>query len=215
MAIDNDMIIALVASRVCHDLASPLQALTTALDVLEGDNGPEMHKSAVDLIRESTMQASAKVDFMRSTFGSLTAGAGDANLTDLRNIATKYIATLKPILDWQSAREMVSRPLARIVMNFIMIAIDSLPRGGEIIVTDTQHGDLLEFNIKAQGPRVMLKPAMRLGLQGLSPEEGYDGRSIQPYLAYLAASKHKIELAAREDEQSITLIARMQDKAIY
>lgn len=211
MAIDNDMIIALVASRVCHDLASPLQALTTALDVLEGDNGPEMHKSAVELIRESTLQASAKVDFMRATFGSLTAGNGEANLIDLKNIAAKYIATLKPDLVWQSSQEMASRPLARIIMNFIMIAIDCLPRGGEIFVNHSNQGDLLEFAIKAQGPRVVLKPAMRLGLQGLAPEEGYDGRSIQPYLAYLAASKHQIELAAREDEQSVTLIARLKE----
>lgn len=212
MAIDTNYLIALVASRVCHDLASPLQALTTALDVLEGDNGPEMQKSAIDLIRESTQQASAKVDFMRATFGSLTAGEGVANLGDLKNIALKFVASQKPELVWKSLEEQVPRSMARTIMNFIMIGLDSLPRGGEIIVDSQKNGNICEFSIRAQGPRFMLKPAMRSGLQGLTPEGGFDGRSIQPYLAYLTATNNKIELAAREDEQGITLIARMNEQ---
>ena len=208
MSIETSTLIALVSSRVCHDLASPIQALTTALDVLEGDNSADMRESAIGLIRESTTQASAKVEFMRATFGSLTAGVGDANLGDLKNIAARFIATQKPELVWQINEDTSGRPMARVLMNLILIALDSLPRGGEIIVKSNIIGDITEFSVRAEGPRVSLKDNMRAAFQGFTPEHGFDGRSIQPYLAYLTALENKIELAAREDETSITFIAR-------
>lgn len=208
MSIDTSTLIALVSSRVCHDLASPIQALTTALDVLEGDNSAEMRESAIHLIRESTTQASAKVEFMRATFGSLTSGKGDANLGDIKNIAARFIATQKPELIWQIDDENSTRPMARVLMNLILIALDSLPRGGQILVKSFKTDDQTEFSIRAEGMRVSLKDSMRAALQGLTPELGFDGRSIQPYLAYLTALENKIELAAREDETSITFIAR-------
>ncbi len=208
MSIDNATLIALVSSRVCHDLASPIQALTTALDVLEGDNSAEMRESAIHLIRESTTQASAKVDFMRATFGSLTSGNGDANLGDLKTIALRFIATQKPELNWQSEEDSTQKPMARVLMNLILIALDSLPRGGEIRVQSYKTDNKIEFSVRAEGMRVSLKENMRAALQGLTPETGFDGRSVQPYLAYLTALENKIELAAREDDTSLTLIAR-------
>lgn len=208
MSIDNSTLLALVSSRVCHDLASPIQALTTALDVLEGDNSADMRESAISLIRESTTQASAKVEFMRATFGSLTAGKGESNLGDLKNIAARFIATQKPALEWEIVEDSASRPLARVLMNLILIALDSLPRGGEIKVQSMRNSDKTEISVRASGMRVSLKENMRAALQGLTPENGFDGRSVQPYLAYLTALENKIELAAREDENSLTLIAR-------
>lgn len=212
MSIDVSQLIALVSSRVCHDLASPIQALTTALDVLESDNSPEMRESAIGLIRNSTNQAGAKVDFMRAIFGSVTAGNGTSSLADLKNIAAKFIATQKPEFKWEITENEFPKPLARVLMNLIMIAIDSLPRGGEIEVVTTKNGNNYEAMVKATGYRVNLKPAMRASLQGRAPEDGFDGRSIQPFIAFLTAKQNKIELAAREDEQSVTLIARMQSE---
>lgn len=211
MSIDVSQLIALISSRVCHDLASPIQALTTALDVLESDNSPEMRDSAISLIRDSTNQAASKVDFMRSIFGSVTAGQGTANLAELKNIAAKFISSQKPELVWELTDTEFPRPLARVLMNLIMIAIDSLPRGGTIEVITQKNDNNYNVSIRASGKRVMLKPAMRASLQGQAPEDGFDGRSIQPFIAYLTAKQNNIELAAREDEESVTLIARMKN----
>lgn len=210
MSQDTSYLIALVSSRVCHDLASPIQALTTALDVLEGDNSPEMRESAINLIRESTNNAGAKVDIMRAAFGSITAGNGIALVDELKRISLRYIASQKPNITWEISEVEIPRPLARVFMNLLLVALDSLPRGGEIITKSQRNNEIIEISIRASGLKVNLKPQMRQALQGITPEDGLDGRTIGPYLTFITATEHKIQLAAREDETSLTFLARLK-----
>jgi histidine phosphotransferase ChpT len=215
MATDTSSITALIASRICHDLATPIQALTTALDVLESDNSPEMRECAINLLRESTNNASAKIEFMRAVFGSITAGNGTAMLEELKRYADRFFASQKPNLNWEITEAEAPRSMARVILNLILVAADSLPRGGDIIVKSQKNAEILEFSVRAAGPRVMLKPALRAALQGKTPEDGFDARSIGPYLGFLTATEHKIQLAAREDEASLTFLARMRLNPAY
>ncbi|MBI6630027.1 histidine phosphotransferase family protein [Pontibaca salina] len=57
----------LIGSRICHDLISPIGAISNGLELLEltgASNGPEM-----DLIADSTSNASARLRFFRIAFG--------------------------------------------------------------------------------------------------------------------------------------------------
>src|SRR5262249_60434072 len=73
---------ALLCSRVCHDLISPVGALVNGLEVLEDDNDQEMKTFALDLIKKSARQASARLQFCRLAFGA--AGSAGAAI-DLGN----------------------------------------------------------------------------------------------------------------------------------
>ena len=44
---------ALVASRVCHDIISPVGAITNGLEVLDEEGSEDMREFAMDLIRKS------------------------------------------------------------------------------------------------------------------------------------------------------------------
>ena len=50
---------ALLCSRVCHDIISPVGAVINGLEVLDEDNSEDMRTFAFDLIRRSAAQASA------------------------------------------------------------------------------------------------------------------------------------------------------------
>ncbi len=65
---------ALLCSRVCHDIISPVGAIINGLEVLDEDNSEEMRDFAFGLIRRSAGQASAKLQFARLAFGA--AGLG-------------------------------------------------------------------------------------------------------------------------------------------
>lgn len=205
---DFSHLLALLSSKICHDFASPIQALTTALSVLETDNSPEMRESAINLIRESTQSATAKIEFLRQAFGSPTSGSGEIPMGEIQKVSNKYFETLKPQLVWDSKLESAPKAFARVLMGILLIGIDSLPRGGEVIVKSQSNGELLEFSIRATGMRVMLKPEVRQALKGEKPEMGLDGRTIAPYLTFLTATQNRIEMAAREDETSLTILAR-------
>ena len=66
---DSDVNLAeLIGSRICHDLISPIGAITNGLELLDmvgGTQGPEM-----DLISGSVGSAGARIRFFRVAFGS-------------------------------------------------------------------------------------------------------------------------------------------------
>jgi histidine phosphotransferase ChpT len=209
MLIDNATLVALVSSRICHDLVSPVAALTTALDILDDDHGADMREQAMELIRNSAIQAGAKLEFMRATFGAGTIGTGTSDLGELKALSERFFATQKPELVWSMDIDTVPRASARLLMNLLLVGLDCLPRGGKLDVNGREDGDKLTLSVVATGPRAGLKPAVRAGLAGEMPEGGFDGRSIQPYLAFLAAANSRAELAARESDERVEIIVRM------
>lgn len=209
MSLDPNALVALVASRICHDLVSPMAGVTTALDVLDDGANAETRDYAMQVVRTSAADSRAKLEFLRAALGSATAGEGIADLTELRRICEAYVATGKPELVWSTTEAFVPRVAARLLLNLIMVAMDSLPRGGRIEVTGSRSAGLLELAIACTGTRAGLKPTVRDALQGRTPEGGFDGRTVQPYVAFLAATSARAELAAREAPESVTLIARV------
>src|SRR5436189_5861309 len=69
---------ALLCSRVCHDLISPVGLIVNGLEVLDDNPKPEDRDFALDLIRKSAKTASARLQFCRLAFGA--AGSAGAQL---------------------------------------------------------------------------------------------------------------------------------------
>src|SRR5436189_5036558 len=69
---------ALLCSRVCHDLISPVGAIVNGLEVLDDNPKAEDRDFALDLIRKSAKTASARLQFCRLAFGA--AGSAGAQL---------------------------------------------------------------------------------------------------------------------------------------
>src|SRR3569833_1703268 len=69
---------ALLCSRVCHDLISPVGAIVNGLEVLADENDEETKNFALDLIKKSAGTASAKLQFCRIAFGA--AGSAGAQI---------------------------------------------------------------------------------------------------------------------------------------
>ena len=73
---------ALLCSRVCHDIISPVGAIINGLEVLDEDNGEDMRDFAFNLIRKSAAQASAKLQFARLAFGAAGSAGAEIDLAD-------------------------------------------------------------------------------------------------------------------------------------
>ena len=57
---------ALLCSRVCHDLISPVGAIVNGLEVYEEDNDEATKTFALELIKKSANTASARLQFSAS-----------------------------------------------------------------------------------------------------------------------------------------------------
>ena len=77
-ALDALDLAALLCSRVCHDVISPVGAIVNGLEVLEDEKDADMRAFATELIKKSAKTASARLQFCRLAFGA--AGSAGASI---------------------------------------------------------------------------------------------------------------------------------------
>ncbi|MBL4616665.1 MAG: hypothetical protein JKY46_03140 [Robiginitomaculum sp.] len=194
----------LLCARVCHDLVSPVSALGTALDVLDDDDAADMRDEALELIRTSAGQASAKLEFARLAYGAGTSAPGQVPTSELKRLVDGMFKNAKAKIIWRVSAASLSKPASRILLNLVLLGVEAAPRGGEITVEAASESRL---RVLAQGDRARLLPIVANSLEGIEPENGFDGRSIQPYYTGLIARDLGGRAEARGNGESIELIA--------
>src|SRR5258706_12226518 len=92
---------ALLVSRVCHDLVSPVGAVVNGLEVLEDETDPAMRADALRLGASSAEQAAARLQFPRIGFGAAGSARRDLRLTEVNRIPFGLPRGGKVELVWQ------------------------------------------------------------------------------------------------------------------
>lgn len=197
---------AMMCGRICHDIISPVSALGTALEVLNDKNNPDMHEDAMDLVKLSAAQTSAKLQFLRLAFGAGTSAPGMIGLDKLKSLVNGVYGEGKADIHWDTEIEGLDKPYARLVLNIVMLALQSIPRGGRLhIMAEIANGVSLRF--KAQGLKARIDENMINSLKGKSPEEGFDGRSIQAFYTGMIVRELKGNVTANIDGETVTFEA--------
>jgi histidine phosphotransferase ChpT len=201
---------ALLCSRVCHDVISPVGAITNGLEVLADDDDPEMRAHAMDLITKSAAQASAKLQFARLAFGAAGSAGAELDLNDARAVAEGLMKSEKANLVWDAPHATMGKDFVKLLLNMILIGIAAIPRGGE--VTLSVEGDLSTPTIRArsrgQAARIPEETAKFLG--GRDPERFLDARAAQPYFTGLVARSLGLAIEARMDGEEFVVEAKPQ-----
>lgn len=205
--IDNTQLAALVASRICHDMVEPMNALIQGLDMLKHAENGKIDQDALSLIDHGVAKSWAKLEFFRFAIaGAMT--DGDSALEEGRDVALKLYGELKADLSWKAPSVAMPRRAVRVMLNLLFIANDCLPRGGTVEVTAEPSGGAGEVHIVATGARAMLKPATRAALKGELDAAELSGHSIQPFLTGQLAKEIGVEISIEEAEERITINAR-------
>lgn len=185
--IDPSHLTAFVASRLCHDLVSPVSSAISALDLMDEPNDGEMHDQAEALLKKGLNDAAAKLEFLRYAFGSQGLNAGVADVHQAKSITERFVSTHKPSIEWDIETSHFGYSHVRLMMNMVLIALDCLPWGGVISVKISDEGSGMTIIIDAKGKRTKLPEETVKGLSGAEPEDGWSGRSVQPVFAQMMA----------------------------
>ncbi|NWG47226.1 MAG: histidine phosphotransferase [Alphaproteobacteria bacterium] len=203
---------ALLSSRICHDLISPVGALANGVEVLEDENDGELRESALRLIGSSAAQASAKLQFARLAYGSASAQGGSIDTADAEHVARELFKSMKVTLDWQLTPRIAHKDDVKLVLNLIQIAAEAAPRGGVIRITgDTGDADGAGpegLIVSAEGPNARLREEVAQLLAGVEDEALLDPRTVQPYLAALLARRRGLTLVAEAVQDRVVLTGR-------
>lgn len=199
---------ALLCSRVCHDLISPVGAIVNGIEVMEEDKNEETKTFALDLIKKSAHQASAKLQFCRLAFGAAGSAVAQIDLGDAEKAARGLIEDGKTTLVWNLPRELLAKNRVKLLLNMLLIAAGSISRGGTLTVDPVSGGDRVAgFVVTASGLNAKLNPATAELLAGSSAQP-VDAHAVQPLYAGILARDCGLVLAAVSGEGAVTLTAR-------
>lgn len=185
----------LIASRICHDLISPVGAVCNGVELIEqfGASGAQ----EMSLIGGSARTASALLELFRCAFG---AGAADGvyGLDRLRKVLAGRFFEDRVELVWDSLPGGETTRLgARLTALGAMGLGAALPRGGTLRVsTDGPHGILL----RAEGPVLRIDPSTPDWVAGGPGERAPESRDIQWAAAAAFAAAGDARLGFSTDE---------------
>jgi histidine phosphotransferase ChpT len=177
--LDDLDLAALLASRVCHDVISPVGAITNGLELMEMDDDEAMKEEALKLVRKSARQASAKLQFCRIAFGAAGSAGAHLDLGDAGDKAKALMEEEKAKLDWQAPRENRPKQQVKLLLNMLLIATAGIPKGGTVTVQ--VEGDA--FAVRASGPDARVPEKIAAVLGGTLQADELDARLVQPYYA--------------------------------
>jgi histidine phosphotransferase ChpT len=177
---------ALLVSRVCHDLVSPVGAVVNGLEVLEDETDLAMRADALRLVAASAEQAAARLQFARIAFGAAGSAGAELDLAEVGRIMAGLLKGGKVELQWRAPALNWPKDWAKLLMNVVLAAADCLPRGGKVAVETAGSSRSPSFKVTASGVIARLSAEAERALSG-EPAGMLDGRSIQPYLTYQLA----------------------------
>jgi histidine phosphotransferase ChpT len=199
---------ALLCSRVCHDLISPVGAIVNGIDVMEEDKNEETKTFALNLIKKSAHQASAKLQFCRLAFGAAGSAGAQIDLGDAEKAARGLIEDGKTTLIWNLPRALLAKNRVKLLLNMVLIGAAGIPRGGTLTVEPLPGDEAVAgFVVTATGLNAKLNPVVAELLAGTSAH-AVDAHAIQPLYTGILARDCGLVVSATGDGSAVTLTAR-------
>ncbi|TCD15375.1 histidine phosphotransferase ChpT [Oricola cellulosilytica] len=198
----------LLCSRVCHDIISPVGAINNGLELLDEGGADE---AAMDLIRTSARNASARLQFARIAFGAAGSAGVQIDTGDAETVAREYIRGEKPELSWSGERAYLPKNKVKLLLNLILVANGSIPRGGTLDVALKDPNGTPSFTVSVTGKMLRVPPKFQElydgAISGSVAEEPIDAHGVQHYYTLLLAKESGMKLDIASDDEKIVFTA--------
>jgi histidine phosphotransferase ChpT len=197
---------ALLCSRVCHDLINPVAAIVNGLMVLEEEKDEEMRSLATTLVKNSSHAASARLQFCRIAFGAAGSAGAQIDTGDAEKVARGFLEDEKTSIAWTLQRAYLPKNRVKLLLNMMVAAGQTIPRGGSMIVEPIGEGEAVGFRVAVKGAIVRMSeqlPKMLAGGEG----DTIEAQTIQPYYTGLLARQCKLDLAIVKEDDGVVLTA--------
>ena len=180
---------ALLCSRVCHDLISPVGAIVNGLEVLAEEKDEETKNFALELIKKSSATASAKLQFCRIAFGAAGSAGAQIDLGDAQTIARGFLEDDKTKLAWNLPRALLAKNRVKLLLNMLLIAGPGHPARRQAHRRSRRHRrEPWASRSAPPAPMPRFRRRSRRCLTGEGGIEALDAHRIQPFYTGLLAN---------------------------
>lgn len=190
-------LVELLASKLCHDLVGPIAAINNGVELI-AELGPD--EEALGLVGESGARVADVLQFFRLAYGS-----GGRTLTDpaeFQRIANAHAGRERAELRWEGITTMLEDAEAKVVANLLAVAIEALPRGGEVLL---QRRDPFAWTLTSNGRSASLREETLIGLAGNIPEDGISPRNAHALYCARLVLEQGLAIRVEKGEDQLTL----------
>jgi len=198
---------ALISSKICHDVIGPVGAIYNGLEILDEDDDEEAKNYALDVIRNVTEQASARLQFARFAFGAAGSAGAMIDLATAEQISRGFIGQGKHRLEWHTVPGHMGKDKVKLLLNLVASAVTALPRGGDIDVKMAGSLEDPSFLIRCQGSGARPPQHLTEFIAGEHPP-ALDAMTIQAYYTWRLAGAAGMRLEVLQDGTDILLSAK-------
>lgn len=192
----------LLCSRLCHDLLSPVGALSNGLELLADENDPDMRQRCFELLEQSARISADKLKFFRLAFGAAGGFGEMVPVGEARVLIDALVGNNDRIaVNWALASEAMPKPALKTLLNLALIGIEALVRGGTLEIGAEVRDEASEIVIRASGTRVAFDPVIGRALEGTLAEGELSSRTAPAAMLHELASTvgGKLQYAVGDD----------------
>ena len=110
-------------------------------------------------------------------------------------------------MSWDGDLTDLEKTRSRLLLNLVMLAVQAIPRGGNLTITCRSANGSEELVLRAKGRKARLDEAVDKTLAGRAPEDGFDGRTIQPFYAGMIVREIKAQVFATATDEEVVFKA--------
>ena len=182
---------ALLCSKICHDLLSPVGAINNGLELLEDESDPVMRDRCMDLLADSARVSADKLKYFRLAFGAAGGFGDNVDPAEARQLIESLIGDSGKItLGWALQGEALPKKAIKILLNLALIAKEALVRGGSLDV-GAEQGELgIEVVVRAEGVKIALDGGIRAALDGTIEPVDLSARTAAAWMTRELALKN-------------------------
>ncbi|MGH7008451.1 MAG: histidine phosphotransferase family protein [Stellaceae bacterium] len=186
-------VLELLASRLCHELISPVGAINNGVELLtDGDAG--FVRDATALIGQSARRAAMRLQFYRFAYGAGGVGGG---APDAKSLVAGILEGGKVRCEWPAEFDALSPPWQKLACNLALLTAEILPRGGTVTLARAGNG----VSATAAGETVNLTPEMKAAVVPAADVATLTARTIHAYFTARYAEQIGATLTLSEAEK--------------
>ena len=197
----------LLCSRLCHDLMSPVGALNNGIELLADEQDPDMREKCLELLADSARASANKLKFFRLAFGAAGGFGEEIDTAEAQAALEGVFGPERRIeLGWVVSEGKLPKGAVKLLLNLALLAGDALVRGGRLDVGAEARDGVIELVIRADGPRILLDPALRETLAKGANGGGVEPRAAGAWLAHNLAAEAGGAVQLSDPSSAVLLI---------
>lgn len=197
---------ALLCSRLCHDMLSPVGAMSNGLELLASETDPEMRQNCMELLEQSATISTNKLKYFRLAYGA-AGGFGDrVGIEEPKDLIQSLAADKGRIdVNWAVSGGTLAKPAVKVLLNFAQIALDALVRGGTLDVGAEVRDGACEIVIRAAGTKIAFDEVLGRALEGRLASDELTSRTAPAHMIHLLAQECGGGLQFARSEDALVL----------